>query len=125
MPRPVAVGAVSRVFCGCLFFEALKFVLFRGLDPARDFELVRHCRLALMTSNYKHIDSVTFGRQIWCRWPDVIGLQPRGTGGFLRQNEFVSPWQAARPSLDRCWPPFGCPRTPAGVASRRRVEFGS
>jgi len=73
-PRPVAVGAVSRVFCGCLLFEALKFVRFRGLDPARDFEPVCHCRLALMTSNYRHIDSVTLGRQIWCR-ADVNNLR--------------------------------------------------
>ena len=50
VPRPVAVGAVSRVFCGFLLFDALEFVLCGGLNPTRHFELVRHCRLVPMTS---------------------------------------------------------------------------
>jgi hypothetical protein len=96
------VGAVSRVFCGCLFFEALKFVLFRGLDPARDFELVRHCRLALMTSNYRHIDSVTLGRQIWCRRAD--GNNPTGEsrlGAELDASELVKEVKIKLNILDR------------------------
>jgi len=48
VPRPVTVRAMSRVLRGCLLFDAPKFVLFRRLDPARDLESVRHCRLAPM-----------------------------------------------------------------------------